>query len=121
MARLLLRLASFVALLTFALLYCGLWLLVMTYATWRLAGRRGAAAPVPLPTAWPCVSILVAARNEEANLPRCLASLRALDYPAHLLEILVGDDASTDGTRAVAEAALAGFAGAARVLRGEGS
>jgi 1,2-diacylglycerol 3-beta-glucosyltransferase len=103
-------------LLTFAFSYCGLWLLIMAYATWRLASRRGAAAPAPLPTPWPRVSILLAARNEEAALPRCLASLRALDYPAHLLEILVGDDASTDRTRAVAEAALAGFAGTCQVI-----
>ena len=88
----------------------------MAYATWRLASRRGAAVPVPPPAPWPRVSILVAARNEETNLPRCLASLRALHYPPHLLEILVGDDASTDRTRAVAEAALAGFAGTAQVL-----
>jgi 1,2-diacylglycerol 3-beta-glucosyltransferase len=100
----------------FALLYCGLWLLLMACATWRLAGRRGAAVPVALPAPWPRVSILVAARNEEATLPRCLASLRALDYPAHLLEILVGDDASTDRTRAVAETALAGFAGSYQVI-----
>jgi len=88
----------------------------MAYATWRLAGRRGAPPPVALPQPWPRVSILVAARNEEAALPRCLASLRALDYPAELLEILVGDDASTDRTRAVAEAELAGYAGTARVI-----
>jgi 1,2-diacylglycerol 3-beta-glucosyltransferase len=103
-------------LLTFALIYCGLWLLTLAYATWRLASRRGAAVPGPLPTPWPRVSILVAARNEEAALPRGLASLRALDYPAHLLEILVGDDGSTDRTRAVAEAALAGFAGTHHVI-----
>lgn len=88
----------------------------MAIATWRLARRRGAASPGALPTPRPRVSILVAARNEEANLPRCLASLRALQYPAELLEVLVGDDASTDRTRAVAEAALAGFAGTARVV-----
>jgi cellulose synthase/poly-beta-1,6-N-acetylglucosamine synthase-like glycosyltransferase len=88
----------------------------MAYATGRLAARSGAASPVPLPVPRPHVSILVAARNEEAALPRCLASLRALDYPAELLEILVGDDASTDRTRTVAEAALAGFAGQHEVL-----
>jgi len=99
-----------------AVFYCVLWLLLLAYATGRLAGRHGAALPVALPQPWPRVSILVAARNEEAALPRCLASLRALDYPAGLLEILVGDDASTDRTRAVAEAALAGYAGTARVI-----
>ena len=88
----------------------------MAAATWRLARRSGAASPGTVPTPPPRVSILVAARNEEANLPRCLASLRVLDYPAELLEILVGDDGSTDRTRAVAEAALAGFAGTARVV-----
>lgn len=88
---------------------------MLAYATWRLATRRGAAAPVPLASP-PRVSILLAARNEEANLPRCLASLRALDYPAAQLEILVGDDDSTDRTRAVAEAALAGFAGSFQVI-----
>jgi cellulose synthase/poly-beta-1,6-N-acetylglucosamine synthase-like glycosyltransferase len=93
-----------------------LWLLVMAYAIGRLARRSGAASPVPLPAPRPRVSILVAARNEEAALPRCLASLRALDYPAELLEILVGDDGSTDRTRAVAAAALAGFAGQYEVL-----
>ena len=98
------------------LIYCVAWLLVLAYATWRLATRRGATQPVPLPTPVPRVSILLAARNEAANLPRCLASLRALDYPAAQLEILVGDDGSTDGTRAVAEAALAGFEGSFRVL-----
>jgi 1,2-diacylglycerol 3-beta-glucosyltransferase len=103
-------------LLVFLLSYCALWLFIMAYATWRLASRRGAPLPVALPTPWPRVSILVAARNEEAALPRCLASLRALDYPIGLLEILVGDDASTDRTHAVAEAALAGFAGHYQVL-----
>ena len=88
----------------------------MAYATWRLAGRRGAAAPAALPAPLPRVSILVAARNEEATLARCLASLRALNYPASHLEILVGDDASTDRTRAVAEAALAGFLGDYQVV-----
>ena len=98
------------------LLYLALWLLGMGFMAWRFAGRRGAAAPGPLPAALPRVSILVAARDEAAALPRCLASLRALSYPAELLEILVGDDGSTDGTATVAEAAMQGFAGQFRVV-----
>jgi len=42
------------------------------------------------------VSIIIPARNEAANLPRLLASLLSQIYP--LYEIIVVDDASTDGT-----------------------
>ena len=95
--------------------YCLLWLLVLAYATWRLATQRSAARPAPL-AALPRISILVAARNEEALLPRCLASLRALDYPPELVQVLVGDDASTDNTRAVAEAAMSGYNGGFQLI-----
>ena len=98
------------------LTYCALWLAWLGYTTWRLGRRTGAPAPGPLPAPLPRVSILIAARNEAAALPRCLASVRALGYPAPLLEVLVGDDASTDDTRAVAEAAMRGFGGGFRVI-----
>ena len=96
--------------------YLALWLLGMAFTAWRFASRRGAVQPGPLPGPLPRVSILIAARDEAAALPRCLVSLRALDYPAERLEILVGDDGSTDGTAAVAEAAMRGFAGQFRVV-----
>ena len=96
--------------------YLALWLLGMGFTAWRFAGRCGAIAPGLLPAPLPRVSVLIAARDEAAALPRCLASLRALDYPAELLEILVGDDGSTDGTAAVAEAAMQGFAGHFQVV-----
>jgi cellulose synthase/poly-beta-1,6-N-acetylglucosamine synthase-like glycosyltransferase len=44
------------------------------------------------------VSILIAARNEAANIERCLIALTKLNYPPELLEVLVGDDNSTDNT-----------------------
>ena len=96
--------------------WLALWLLGLAYAAGRFATRRGARAAGPLPAPLPRVSILVAARDEETALPRCLASLRALHYPPELLEILVGDDASTDRTAAVAAAALQGFGGRFRVV-----
>ncbi len=46
----------------------------------------------------PFVSIIVAARNEEKNIVRCLDALLALNYPSERLEILVGDDGSQDAT-----------------------
>lgn len=46
----------------------------------------------------PFVSVIVAARNEESNIARCLESLAEQDYPAHLFEVLVMNDGSTDRT-----------------------
>lgn len=46
----------------------------------------------------PKVTVLVCARNEAANLSRCLNSIRQLNYPKELMRVLVGDDGSTDGT-----------------------
>ncbi|MCJ8163322.1 glycosyltransferase [Pontibacter sp. E15-1] len=60
-------------------------------------------APQPL-TQQPRVSILIAARNEEHTILRCLQAISRLDYPQDRLEVLIGDDASTDATRAVVEA-----------------
>lgn len=47
---------------------------------------------------FPAVSILIAARNEEHTIVRCLQALEKLDYPREKLDILIGDDASTDNT-----------------------
>lgn len=44
------------------------------------------------------VSVLVAARNEENNILNCLNSLASQNYPAEAIEILIGDDGSTDAT-----------------------
>ncbi len=41
---------------------------------------------------------MVAARNEAANILRCLQALEALNYPKAHLQILIGNDHSTDTT-----------------------
>lgn len=46
----------------------------------------------------PTVSVIVAARNEEDKIERCLKSLDALQYPEGKLEIIIVDDGSTDKT-----------------------
>ncbi len=51
----------------------------------------------------PKISILVAARNEEENILRCLKSLQNLDYPKENLQILIGNDASDDNTKQIIE------------------
>jgi succinoglycan biosynthesis protein ExoA len=49
------------------------------------------------------VSLLIAMRNEAGYIERCLASIFAQDYPDHLLEVLVMDGQSTDGSRQIVE------------------
>ncbi|MDX1532196.1 MAG: glycosyltransferase family 2 protein [Rhodothermales bacterium] len=67
------------------------------------------------PDGWPRVSVLVPARNEEANLRRLLPSLAEQDYPR--FEVVVMDDGSEDGTWGVIQQ----HAGArVRGLRGTG-
>lgn len=51
------------------------------------------------PASLPRVSLVVAARNEEANIERCLSSLLAQDYSD--LQIIAVDDRSTDATPSI--------------------
>jgi 1,2-diacylglycerol 3-beta-glucosyltransferase len=46
----------------------------------------------------PKISILVAARNEASNILVCLQSLAGLDYDPQKIQILIGNDQSTDKT-----------------------
>ena len=46
-------------------------------------------------------SVIIAARNEEANIGRCLQSLVQQNYPRDSFELLVVDDRSTDETSAI--------------------
>lgn len=59
--------------------------------------------PLATDTAWPLVSVIVAARNAERTIAPCLASLGALDYPH--VEVVVANDGSTDATARVARSA----------------
>jgi chlorobactene glucosyltransferase len=65
---------------------------------------------------FPLISVLVPARNEEANIATCIESLMAQDYPN--FEILVLDDNSTDRTSAIVEG-LAARDSRVRLLHGE--
>ncbi len=51
----------------------------------------------------PYVSILIAARNEAEHLPACLHSLVAQNYPTEKIEVLIGDDRSSDATPEIAQ------------------
>jgi cellulose synthase/poly-beta-1,6-N-acetylglucosamine synthase-like glycosyltransferase len=52
---------------------------------------------------YPSISILVAARNEASNIVRCLKSLDALEYDHGKIEIIIGNDLSTDYTQMLTE------------------
>jgi GT2 family glycosyltransferase len=62
-------------------------------------------APVAVPPApaqaerrWPSVSVVVVNYNGRDYLDRCLTSLRELDYPADQVEVVLIDNASSDGS-----------------------
>lgn len=44
------------------------------------------------------ISVVIAARNEEHNLPALIDSLGKQRYPEELIEVIIIDDSSTDGT-----------------------
>ena len=58
--------------------------------------------PAISPSDQPCplVSILIAARNEEATILACLRAVSQLHYPASSIDVLIGNDQSTDQTAA---------------------
>jgi len=47
---------------------------------------------------FPKVTVIVAGRNEEKNIVRCILSLSKLSYPKGLIEIILVNDNSTDKT-----------------------
>ena len=49
------------------------------------------------------LTVIIPAYNVENLLEKCVESVAMQDYPKDLLEIIVVDDGSTDGTLLVAE------------------
>jgi chlorobactene glucosyltransferase len=87
------------------------WVLVLIGLVWlrrHFALNRGRREPVLTEadgdgsaTELPPLSVLVAAKDEEANIGRCIAGLLAQDYPR--LQVIVIDDRSTDRTGEIIE------------------
>jgi biofilm PGA synthesis N-glycosyltransferase PgaC len=71
------------------------------YAAWLWLCVRLRSRPIQRGSFTPSVSIVIAARNEEANLPAKLENLHLLDYPQELLEIVIASDGSTDRTASI--------------------
>ena len=83
----------------------------VAYPAFVALGARVRSRGVDTADRTPTVTVIVAAHNEDTVIERRIANLRALDYPADKLEIVVTSDASTDATDELAEAA------GARVVR----
>ncbi len=56
----------------------------------------------------PTATVIVAARDEENNIQRCLNSLGKLEYPDGKLEVLLVDDLSTDRTGEIIDEFISG-------------
>jgi len=56
---------------------------------------------------WPFVSVVVPCRNERAHIEEMLQSVIQSGYPRERFEVIVADGMSTDGTRAILDAAAA--------------
>jgi cellulose synthase/poly-beta-1,6-N-acetylglucosamine synthase-like glycosyltransferase len=70
----------------------------------RLFGRQRHPFLDVRTAAWPTVTVLIPAHNEEAVIGGALTALLAVDYPADRLTIVPIEDRSTDGTAALVDA-----------------
>ena len=78
--------------------------IVATYAVFPVGLLvRGALMRRPVRSAAiePSVSIIIAARNEAADIGRRLENLASLDYPRDRLEVVIASDGSEDATAAI--------------------
>lgn len=71
------------------------------YALWLWIYVRVHRRPIHQSHITPPVSIIIAARNEEANLPAKLENLGLLDYPQSRIQIVIASDGSTDRTASI--------------------
>lgn len=72
------------------------------FARWLLGGIAPTQTRSPASYETPQVTILVAARDEAANLPGLIPALLAQSYPVDRTQIVVVDDRSTDTTSQLA-------------------
>jgi chlorobactene glucosyltransferase len=88
------------------LLFSSLWLAIIAWLIARAVKQRGCLprlerASPPIGDAAPRVTVIVPARDEEANIGHCLESLLGQDYPQERVSVLVIDDHSVDSTAAI--------------------
>jgi chlorobactene glucosyltransferase len=77
------------------------YLLFLVVLLYRYTHRRPHLRSYPPRTSGPLISIIIPARNEAANIERCLRSV--LDTTYDPIEVIVVDDRSSDATAAIVE------------------
>jgi chlorobactene glucosyltransferase len=88
------------------LLFSSLWLAIMAWLIARAVKQRGCLrrlerAPPPTGDNALPVTVIIPARDEEANIAHCLESLLTQDYPQNCVSVLVVNDHSVDSTAAI--------------------
>jgi cellulose synthase/poly-beta-1,6-N-acetylglucosamine synthase-like glycosyltransferase len=71
------------------------------YLVWLWLLTRLHQYPTVRSVMFPFVSVIIAARNEEGNLPAKLENLGRLNYPRERLQIVIASDGSTDATASI--------------------
>lgn len=95
---------SFITILTYtAIALCGIYMLIQIAYLFIVISIRKKDAPCLPDEELPSISILVAARNEALNIVDCMTALDALEYPEGKIEIIIGNDLSTDYTQMLVE------------------
>jgi chlorobactene glucosyltransferase len=94
------------------------WILVFLYLVFFFRNPRGVPDSTHLTERdLPFVTVIIPARNEEANIEACVRSLCASTYPA--FEVLVVDDESQDRTAEVVKGLPSGNASRLKLLKGD--
>lgn len=70
--------------------------LALNSLTWQVARRMARPEPVRNSPRALSITVAVCTRNGVSRLPPCLEALEALDYPPHLLDLVVVDNAPAD-------------------------
>jgi len=89
---------------------------LLEYTIFRVAMRRVHRLAHPAASEYPMISVVVAARNEERNIGRCLHALLAQDYPADRMQIVAVNDESDDATCAIMQRIAAQHPGRITVI-----
>lgn len=74
-------------------------------SAWSALARRGPGPRATAPGSEPFVAVVVAAHREASVIAERVANLRALDWPADRLQVIVACDGSPDGTPELARQA----------------